>query len=188
MLHPARYDAHFVVHVGICDRIRWPNIKMQNNNSCLSKIFCLRLVSWEQRFMMKTQSGSLKSYLRKGKMLKTWMYTGWNPSTDHIVPSLVNLCCLHWGISFPCHRMLQFACSFPFFSLFTAVLVADCGWPNMKAFERFSKVWITLPWCFLFSLPQPPPPPLSLSLPLSHTSWHHFIFIYFIIIRIPNRA
>ena len=30
----------------------------------LSKIFCLWLVSWEQRIMMKTQSGSLKSYLR----------------------------------------------------------------------------------------------------------------------------
>ena len=30
----------------------------------LSKIFCLRLVSWEQRIMMKTQSGSLKSYFR----------------------------------------------------------------------------------------------------------------------------
>ena len=31
MLHPARYDAHFVVHVGICDRIRTkPKIKMQN--------------------------------------------------------------------------------------------------------------------------------------------------------------
>ena len=28
----------------------------------LSKIFCLRLVSWEQRIMIKTQSGSLKSY------------------------------------------------------------------------------------------------------------------------------
>ena len=28
-------------------------------------MFCLRLVSWEQRIMMKTQSGSLKSYLRK---------------------------------------------------------------------------------------------------------------------------
>ena len=31
----------------------------------LSKIFYLRLVSWEQRIMIKTQSGSLKSYLRK---------------------------------------------------------------------------------------------------------------------------
>ena len=31
----------------------------------LSKIFCLRLVSWEQRIMMKTQSGLLKSYLWK---------------------------------------------------------------------------------------------------------------------------
>ena len=31
MLHPARYDAHFVVHDGICDRIRTsPKIKMQN--------------------------------------------------------------------------------------------------------------------------------------------------------------
>ena len=46
------------------------------------------------------------------------------------------------------------------------------------------KGWITLPWCFLFSLLQPPPPPL----PLSHTSWHHFILFYFIIIRIPQQS
>ena len=31
----------------------------------LTKILCLRLVSWEQRIMMTTQSGSLKSYLRR---------------------------------------------------------------------------------------------------------------------------
>ena len=30
----------------------------------LTKILCLRLVSWEQRIMMTTQSGSLKSYPR----------------------------------------------------------------------------------------------------------------------------
>ena len=32
MLHPAIYDAHFVVHVGICDRIRTrPKIKLKCN-------------------------------------------------------------------------------------------------------------------------------------------------------------
>ena len=32
----------------------------------------------------------------------------WNPSTDHIVPSLVNLCCsyiLGYFVQFPCHRI-----------------------------------------------------------------------------------
>ena len=32
------------------------------SDGSLSKIFCLRLVSWEHRIMMKTQSGSLKSF------------------------------------------------------------------------------------------------------------------------------
>ena len=31
----------------------------------LTKILCLRLVSWEQRIMMTTQSGSLKSYIEQ---------------------------------------------------------------------------------------------------------------------------
>ena len=39
----------------------------------------------------------------KIKMQNVWMYMGWNLSTDHIVPSLANLCCLHWGISFSFH-------------------------------------------------------------------------------------
>ena len=68
---------------------------------------------------------------KKCKMLKIWMYTGRNPSTDHIVPSLVNLCCLHWGISFSFHVIgcynFESLAAFHFFSLFTAVLVADCG-------------------------------------------------------------
>ena len=35
----------------------------KNSNLCCILAFWLRLVSWEQRIMMKTQSGSLKSYL-----------------------------------------------------------------------------------------------------------------------------
>ena len=54
----------------------------------LSKIFCLWLVSWEQRIMMKTQSGSLKSYLREKSCLSSCTYGGnvskvWRTDIDH---------------------------------------------------------------------------------------------------------
>ena len=43
--------------LGYCGLLR---ISQMNG---IPKILCLRLVSWEQRIMMTTQSGSLKSYL-----------------------------------------------------------------------------------------------------------------------------
>ena len=54
----------------------------------------------------------------------------------------------------------------------------------MKGFERFSKVWITLPWCRLSLLSSAAPPPLS----LSHTLHDIIILFYFIIIRIPQQS
>ena len=98
------------------------------------------------------------------------MYTGWNPSTDHIDPSLVNLCCLYWGISFSFHVT---GCSLAVFHFFCIYSSPSSGLWLTKYAGGPLKGWITLPWYFLFSLPQPPP-----SLTHFMTSFYFILFYY----------
>ena len=134
MLHPAKYDAHFVVHVGICDRIRTRSKKKMQN---AYKIWICRI--------------------------------GWSHSTDHTLSLSRGLVLLVFGIPPDVIIRLQF----PFFFIYSRPS-SGLWLTNRKAFERLSKVLITLPWFSLFRSP--------LSLILSHTL-HHFILFYFVIIK-----
>ena len=85
--------------------------------------------------------------------------------TDHTL-SVVDSCCLYLGISPDVIIRLQF----PFFFFIYCRPSSGLWSTNRKAFERFSKVLITLPWFSLFRSP--------LSLILSHTLHHFILFCY----------
>ena len=70
----------------------------------LSKIFCLRLVSWEQRIMMTTQSGSLKSYLFHTVDEMGILYASHLP---HVVMFTIQVCCQSQSLVLWVEKMLS---------------------------------------------------------------------------------